>query len=199
MALNAYARAITDRIAEPVARVLARLGFSANGLTLAGLCVVVAGVGLVVTGRPRIGAAVVAVGSIVDAFDGALARQRGTDGKLGAFADSVTDRVGDIALFGAAAWLVRDDPVTFAVAIVAFGGAQLTSYVRARAESLGWDATVGIIERAERVILLIFAFFFGFVGLAVWILAAGSLVTVGQRLAAVTRQAGETPQRGQRT
>lgn len=199
MALNAYARTITDRIADPVAGALARLGFSANGLTLAGLCVVVAGVGLVVTGRPRIGAAVVAIGSIVDAFDGALARRLGTDGKLGAFADSVTDRVGDIALFGAAAWLVRDDPVTFAVAVVAFGGAQLTSYVRARAESLGWDATVGIIERAERVIVLIFAFFFGFVGLAVWILAAGSLVTIGQRLAAVTRQAGETPERGQRT
>lgn len=199
MALNAYARTITNRIADPVAGALARLGFSANGLTLAGLCVVVAGVGLVVTGRPRIGAAVVAIGSIVDAFDGALARRLGTDGKLGAFADSVTDRVGDIALFGAAAWLVRDDPVTFAVAVVAFGGAQLTSYVRARAESLGWDATVGIIERAERVIVLIFAFFFGFVGLAVWILAAGSLVTIGQRLAAVTRQAGETPERGQRT
>lgn len=199
MALNAYARTITNRIADPVAGVLARLGFSANGLTLAGLCVVVAGVGLVVTGHPRTGAAVVAVGSIVDAFDGALARRLGTDGKLGAFADSVTDRVGDIALFGAAAWLVRDDPVTFAVAVVAFGGAQLTSYVRARAESLGWDATVGIIERAERVIVLIFAFFFGFVGLAVWVLAAGSLVTIGQRLAAVTRQAGETPERGQRT
>lgn len=199
MALNAYARTITNRIADPVAGVLSRLGFSANGLTLAGLCVVVAGVGLVVTGRPRIGAAVVAIGSIVDAFDGALARRLGTDGKLGAFADSVTDRVGDVALFGAAAWLVRDDPVTFAVAVVAFGGAQLTSYVRARAESLGWDATVGVIERAERVIVLIFAFFFGFVGLAVWILAAGSLVTIGQRLAAVARQAGETPERGQRT
>lgn len=199
MALNAYARTLTDRIAEPVARVLARLGFSANGLTLAGLCVVVVGVALVVTGRPRVGAAVIAVGSIVDAFDGALARQRGTDGKLGAFADSVTDRAGDIALFGAAAWLVRDDPVTFTVAVVAFGGAQLTSYIRARAESLGWEATVGIIERAERVIVLIFAFFFGFVGLAVWVLAAGSLVTIGQRLVAVTRQAGETPQHGQRT
>lgn len=199
MALNAYARTITDRIADPVASVLARLGFSANGLTIAGLGVVVIGVGLVVTGRPRSGAAVIAVGSVVDAFDGALARQRGTDGKFGAFTDSVTDRVGDIALFGAAAWLVRGDPVTFAVAITAFGGAQLTSYVRARAESLGWDATVGVVERAERVIVLIFAFFFGFVGLAVWVLAAGSLVTIGQRLVAVTRQAGETPERGQRT
>lgn len=199
MALNAYARTLTDRIADPVARVLARLGVSANGLTLAGLCVVVVGVALVVTGRPRVGAVIIAGGSLVDAFDGALARQRGTDGKLGAFADSVTDRVGDIALFGAAAWLVRDDPVTFAVAVVAFGGAQLTSYVRARAESLGWDATVGVIERAERVIVLIFAFFFGFVGFAVWLLAVGSLVTIGQRLAAVTRQAGETPERGKRT
>lgn len=193
MALNAHARVLTDRVADPVAAVLARLGVSANALTLGGLGVVVAGVALVVSGHPRPGAVVVAVGSLVDAFDGALARRRGTEGKLGAFVDSVTDRVGDIALFGAATWLVRGDPLTFTAAVVAFGGAQLTSYIRARAEALGWDATVGLVERAERVIVLIVAFFFGFVGLAVWALAAGSLITIVQRLVAVTRQAPPAP------
>lgn len=199
MALNAYARALTDRVADPFARAFHRMGLPANVLTIGGLCVVIAGVALVVTGRPRSGAAVILFGSLLDAVDGPVARLRGTDGKLGAFADSVTDRTADVALFGGAAWLLRAEPLGFAVAIVAFGGAQLTSYVRARAEALGWDATVGVFERAERVFVLVLAFFFELVPVAIWILAVGSLVTIGQRLMAVTRQASEENRSGGRT
>lgn len=189
LALNAYARKVTDRVVTPVARGLARVGVSADALTLAGLVLTFAGVGVLLAGERRLGAVVLAAGAVTDAFDGAVARQRGTASPLGAFHDSVADRVADAALLGAATWLVRDDPLLFTVAVVALAGAQLTSYVRAKAESLGWSATVGVMERAERVIILVLAFFFDLLPLALWLLAAGALVTVAQRLRVVRRQA----------
>ena len=192
MAINAYGRAVTDRIVAPVARVLVRLGATPNWLTFFGLVVALVGVAIVLLGEQFWGAVVMAFGVVVDAFDGAVARLRGSSGPFGAFYDSVTDRVSDAALFGAAAWLVREDPLLFGVAIVAMGAAQLTSYTRAKAESLGWDATVGIIERPERVIILIASIGFGFLPIALWVLALGGLITVGQRMVAVVRQAHAT-------
>ena len=193
MALNAHARAVTDRLVLPVARGLVRAGATANWLTFCGLVFTVVGVVIVLRGHAFAGAVVMACATAVDAFDGAVARLRGTSSRFGSFYDSVTDRVSDAAIFGAAAWLVRGDPLLFGVAMVALAGAQVTSYVRAKAESLGWDATVGIIERPERVMIIITAIGLGFLEVALWVLAVGSVVTIGQRLAAVLRQVGEEP------
>jgi len=192
MALNAYARSATDRLVLPVARGLVRLGVTANWLTFAGLVGTLAGVAIVLLGAPFTGAVIAGVSALIDAFDGTVARLRGTSSPFGAFYDSVTDRVSDAAVFGAAAWLVRDDPVVFGVAMVALAGAQVTSYIRAKAESLGWEATIGVIERPERMLILVFAIGFGFLRPALWVLAAGALVTIAQRLRAVLRQAGRT-------
>jgi CDP-diacylglycerol---glycerol-3-phosphate 3-phosphatidyltransferase len=189
LALNAYARKAANRLTEPVGRALARAGVNANVLTVTGLAVTLVGVGVIVAGAPRWGAVIVAVGVLADMFDGAVARVRGTAGPFGAFVDSVTDRVSDAALLGAAAWLVRDDALTFFVALCALAGAQLTSYIRAKAEAVGWHATVGIFERAERVVILVLAFFLGLVPYALWLLAVGALITVAQRLWVVRRQA----------
>jgi CDP-diacylglycerol--glycerol-3-phosphate 3-phosphatidyltransferase len=189
MAINAYARAVVDRVVVPIAKGMVKVGVTPNWITFVGLLITLAGVGVVLTGRPLLGAAVMGVGAILDAFDGAVARLRGTSGPFGAFYDSVTDRVSDAAIFGAAAWLVRDDPVTFTVAVVAMGAAQITSYVRAKAESLGWECTVGIVERAERMLILIAAIGLGFLPLALWVLAIGGVITIAQRLVVVVRQA----------
>jgi CDP-diacylglycerol--glycerol-3-phosphate 3-phosphatidyltransferase len=193
VALNAHARAVTDRLVLPVARGLVRAGATANWLTFCGLVFTVVGVVIVLRGHAFAGAVVMACATAVDALDGAVARLRGTSSRFGSFYDSVTDRVSDAAIFGAAAWLVRGDPLLFGVAMVALAGAQVTSYVRAKAESLGWDATVGIIERPERVMIIITAIGLGFLEVALWVLAVGSVVTIGQRLAAVLRQVGEEP------
>jgi CDP-diacylglycerol---glycerol-3-phosphate 3-phosphatidyltransferase len=189
MALNAYARTVTDRIVNPIARVLVRLGLTADGLTVAGLLVTFLACGLIIGVDPLLGAAVLALGAVTDAFDGAVARIRGTSSTFGAFFDSVADRVSDAAILGTAAWLVRDRPLLFGVAIVALGGAQVTSYIRAKAESLGWNATVGVLERAERVIIMVIGFATGLVAIALWVLAVGALVTIAQRWVAVSRQA----------
>lgn len=188
MALNAYARAATDRLLTPVGRGLARLGVSANALTIAGVLFTAAGVAVVLAGWPRAGALVLVFATATDAFDGVVARERGTAGPLGAFTDSVADRVGDVLLFGAVAWLVRTDPLLFGLAIFVLGGSQLTSYIRAKAESLGWNATVGVLERAERVMIIVIAIFFGLLALALWVLSVGIAITVVQRLRVVVRQ-----------
>jgi len=190
MTINAHARHATDRMALPVGRGLVRVGVTANMLTAAGLVGTLVGVAVVVAGAPVPGGWILAVASLLDALDGTVARLRGSPTAVGSFYDSVADRVADAAILGAAAWLVRDDPVLFTAAVVALAGAQLTSYVRAKAESLGWHATVGMIERPERLVIVLAGMILGQLGVALTLLAVGSVVTVAQRFHAVLRQAG---------
>ncbi|MPZ88012.1 MAG: CDP-alcohol phosphatidyltransferase family protein [Nitriliruptorales bacterium] len=192
MTLNAYGREATDRLILPIARLMVRAGVTANWLTFSGTMGAFIGVAVVLAGQPVAGAVVLAFATAVDAFDGAVARIRGSQSAFGSFYDSVADRISDAAIFGAVAWLVRDDPLLFGVAIVALTGAQITSYIRAKAESLGKNATVGILERAERIIIIVLAIGFGLVPIALWVLAIGTLVTIAQRFRAVLRQVRTT-------
>lgn len=191
MVLNAYARPTTDRVVIPMARGLVRMGATPNVLTTFGLLATFVGAGIVVSGHHLAGALVLAFATATDALDGAVARLSGSVTGWGAFYDSVCDRVSDVVLFGAAIWLVRTDPLMFVVALVALAGALLTSYIRAKAESLDYDATVGLMERPERVMILIAGMGLGFLLPALWVLAVGGIVTVGQRLHAVMDQAAE--------
>lgn len=192
MALNAYARALTDRVVIPIARSLVRAGVTANWLTFTGLAGTVLGAAVVLSGQHLLGAVVLAASSLIDAFDGSVARLRGSVSAFGSFYDSVADRLSDAVIFGATAWLVRDDPVTFTVAIIALAAAQLTSYVRAKAESLGWDATVGLVERPERLIVILIGIGLGLLEPALWLLAVGGILTIAQRFRAVLRQVPTT-------
>jgi CDP-diacylglycerol---glycerol-3-phosphate 3-phosphatidyltransferase len=199
--LNAHARTLTDRVVVPIARGMARLGVTPNWLTFAGLALTLAGMGIVLAGRTVVGALVLAVGLLTDAFDGTVARVRGTASPFGAFYDSVADRIGDAVIFAGLAWMVLPQPWLFALAMVAFGSAMLTSYIRAKAESLGWTATVGFFERAERLIIVVLALLFDLVPIALGILAVGGSITVAQRFWVVWRQAGSPGaalRRGQR-
>ena len=95
----------------------------------------------------------------------------------------------DATIFAACAWVARDEPIVFTLVMVAFSAALITSYIRAKAESLGWDATVGIIERPERVAIILPTLGYGYLWLGAWLLAVGGLITIGQRLWAVVKQA----------
>jgi CDP-diacylglycerol--glycerol-3-phosphate 3-phosphatidyltransferase len=189
--INAHARTATDRLVVPIGRSLARLGATPDGLTAFGVVATLAGAAVVVAGHHFVGALVLAVATAADAFDGTVARLGDGATAWGAFFDSVSDRVSDVALFGAALWVVRTDAVLFIVALVALAAAMLTSYIRAKAESLGWEATVGLLERPERVIVLVAGIGFGLLPVALWVLAIGGAVTVVQRLRVVRRQAVE--------
>lgn len=137
------------------------------------------------------GGLILTAGGCLDFCDGAVARVRGTASRFGAFLDSVTDRVSDALVFSAFLWYffrAGNERVAI-VALAAYGGGVLTSYIRAKAESLGYDCKVGILERAERLILLCSGLILGFVEVMLWAVAVLSVVTVAQRLVYVSRQA----------
>ncbi len=189
MVINAHARTATDRVVVPIGRSLVRIGVSPNVLTTFGVAGTFVGAGVVVAGHDLVGGLVLAVATATDALDGTVARLQGRVTRWGSFYDSVADRISDVVLFGAALWLVQGDPLLFLVALTALAGALLTSYIRAKAESLGWQATVGLLERPERVIILILGLGLQLLPLSLWLLAVGGAVTVGQRLRVVFRQA----------
>lgn len=182
---------------DPVGRSLVRAGISADAVTLLGTAGVVAGA-VIFAARGQLVAAtiVITLCALLDVLDGAMARARGAPSRYGALLDSVMDRVADGAIFGCLAWwLATSGQRTLAaVTLVCLVGGQVVSYVKARAEGLGFRCDVGIAERMERLILLgIGALLTGFgldwgLAAALWLLLALTLITVVQRIVHVRRQ-----------
>lgn len=184
-----WARDAARVITVPVARLLARLGFHPNTVTLLGFFLNV-GVGVVLaTGRLSLGGWLLAVTAPLDAVDGALARLVGQKSRFGAFLDSTLDRLSEAALLVglAAHYLGQGRPVEVILAFVALAGGTLVSYTRARAEALGLSCKVGLFSRLERVVLLATGLILGFPSIALWVLAVGTLLTTVQRMLYVYR------------
>lgn len=191
--LDAKARAALTGVERALGSGLARMRVSANGLTATGL--VLTGVAAALLLRDEVmwaGFTLVAAG-VLDFLDGAVARAQGKASPLGALLDSVADRVSDGAVLGALFWvlMIEGRDVAAALALAALVLAQITSYTRAKAEALGYSCQVGIIERKERVALLVVGFVFGVIGPALWALGVLSTATVVQRIVHVARQARE--------
>jgi CDP-diacylglycerol--glycerol-3-phosphate 3-phosphatidyltransferase len=171
---------------------LARTPIPADALTLLSpLCMVVVLV-LVARGQFLAGGLVLIGASALDMLDGALARARGNVTRLGAFLDSTLDRYSDALAFGGLLlYYQREMPaaVEFQLVWVAMIGALLTPYARARAEALGFNASVGLLERPERAVLLIAGLLTGWMLPVLWVLALLTHVTVVQRIVHVWRQA----------
>lgn len=195
MALDAHGRGIWTRVVDPIGSVMARVGISANGLTAAGVVLTAVAAGFVATGRLAVGGWVLLFGGLADTFDGSVARARGESSASGGFYDSVADRVTDGMILSAVAWAVRDDPLVFALAAVGLVAAQVTSYVRAKAGSLGISCHVGFVERGERAIAVILGLVFHrwLLTPALAFLAVGGLVTVVHRFVHVQRKLAKTP------
>jgi len=175
----------------PVVRLAQRVGVTPNRVTVLGFLVVVAASGLVAAGQLLVAAAVVVAGSLLDAVDGALARATGGTSAFGSFLDSTLDRVAEaILLTGIIAYLLRTsaDPlwpvlVTIAALIASF----LVSYTRAKAESLGLSATVGLAPRTERVILIVVGLALAGIGFAIGLIGAIGLVAALSVAATIQR------------
>ena len=177
---------------DPIGASLRRAGVTADALTVAGI--VIAGVGAVVIGNGylTLGFVFLVLTGIPDALDGAVAKASGTSSVRGAFFDSVSDRITDALLFGGVTWyLASNEPGRISVLPVAvMGAAMLISYQRAKAESLGFDAKGGIMERAERFIVLEIGLLFSQILIPVlWVMLVLTLVTAIQRFVKVWRQA----------
>lgn len=192
-------RTFWTNVVKPVANLLIRLGVSPDVVTIVGTVGVVAGALVFFpSGHLWLGVVVISLFVFSDLLDGYMARTLGTSSKWGSFLDSTLDRLGDAAIFaGLAIWLFgggHDDVLGY-VALWALVMGSVTSYTRAKAESLGFTAKGGIAERADRLVAVLVLTFFSDVlnlhillTIVLWALAAASTITVVQRILLVRRQ-----------
>ena len=194
---NDRARSNTAPIIEPLARGLLRLKLTANAVTWIG-AVSTTFVSLYFIPRGQFLAAAISYGILAssDLLDGTMARLSNSSGQLGAFLDSTLDRFVDAAVVGAMTYYcVTHNQPTWATAsgFIALVTAQITSYIRAKSESLGIDCRIGIAERSERSLIAWIGLLFTGLGYFVinWVLlllAIASSITVMQRMNHVAKQ-----------
>jgi CDP-diacylglycerol--glycerol-3-phosphate 3-phosphatidyltransferase len=195
--LGVTVKAATARLLDPLGQALLRVGISPNSVTILGTAGVVAGaVFYAAHGRWIAATVVITLCALTDVMDGAMARAQGTVTRYGALLDSTMDRVADGAVFSGVIWYYafQGDKVTTLAALLCLVSGQVVSYVKARAEGLGFTCQVGLVERAERLIIIgVGGLISGFgpswgLPAALWVVAAGSIFTIGQRMAHVSRQ-----------
>ena len=191
--LSEYGRSGVTRVTHPFAAFLVRTGATANGITLTGLILTcAAAITLFGPGHLVAGAIVIALCTLFDLVDGAVARASGGGSPYGALVDAVSDRVADgVILASLVWWLVHDEPdkqYALVMALACLVLSQVVSYSKARADAGGLRTPGGLMERADRLVLILLGA--GLEGLGVpWALevgltavALGSLITIVQRV-----------------
>ena len=173
-----------EKFSIKIARLLVRLGVSANFLTIAGLFLALGSGWLIFQGSFFLAGCVLLLSGFFDMLDGAVARNSGVQSKFGGILDSSLDRYGDGFAFGGILLFYANlyRPQYMALAISALLGSFLISYARARAECEMDDCRVGFWERGERLVFIALALFFHNLEAALWILGIGTHWTVLQRL-----------------
>jgi CDP-diacylglycerol---glycerol-3-phosphate 3-phosphatidyltransferase len=192
-----FLRPFFARLFSPLIQALARTPVTPNMITVAGTVGVSAAcLGLFPIGETFPGAATATVFVFTDMLDGQLARIKGNSGKFGAFLDSTMDRVADASVYGGITiWFMRSDHLLAVVSLFCLASGLCVSYVKARAEGLGLNADVGLIERPERLLIGLTGIGLSGLGvpyvmaIAMWAVAAGSAYTLYQRIHAVHKDA----------
>ena len=173
---------IFEKSVEPILDIFHRVNITPNFLTISGLVLVGIGSFFISTGSLFLAAVLITIGNLCDAIDGALARKYQQTSKFGAFLDSVVDRYSDFLPFaGAVIYFLNSIPMLI-FTIFALAGSFLVSYTKARAEGLGVECNVGVLERPERSIILIVSLFTGYLEVGVVLIAIGSHITALQRI-----------------
>jgi CDP-diacylglycerol--glycerol-3-phosphate 3-phosphatidyltransferase len=198
--LNIHARGFFTKGVAPLALALNRAGITPNTITIFGtLGAVTSALLCFPTGWFFTGTMLVWGFVMLDLVDGVMARSAGLTTRFGGVLDSTCDRIADAAVFGALAWYFarHDHKWLLLGTLLCLVLGSLTSYIRSRAEAAGLTATVGIAERAERLIIILVGTGLDGLGVpfvqavAIWLLVAASTITVGQRMTTVYRQARE--------
>ncbi|MFD3508467.1 phosphatidylinositol phosphate synthase [Nocardia sp. NPDC058666] len=205
--LSFFGRETFAKATAPLGKALVRTGLTPDAMTLIGTAATIAAaVTLFPSGHLFWGTLVIWLFVMFDMLDGAMARARGGGTKYGAVLDATCDRVADGAIFGGLAWWAvyhEGSKSLFAVTLVVLVTSQVISYAKARAEASGLSADGGLIERPDRLVLvLVGAGLTGIGGhwgidwltwavyVAMWVLAVLSIVTVFQRVLAVRNSPG---------
>ena len=153
-------RGVVYATIEPLIQWLVRRGVHPNAITIMGFVITLVGALMFSRDHVRTAGSLVLLGGLFDIFDGRVARVSGLASKFGSFFDSTLDRISEIAMYigfitlyngyildAADIWMIY-------VITLALGGSLMVSYTRARAEALGFECTVGLMQRAERIVLL---------------------------------------------
>ncbi len=193
---DAKIRAYYDARMRPVGDALGRSGVNPNAITLVGVGLQVVVATEIVRGELFVAGLLAIAAGLADSLDGAVAKARGAHNPFGALLDSTVDRLSDGLLFIPIAWFYgfssgasasRSGWVA-ALALATLVASFLVSYVKARAEGLGYECNVGIAERAERLILVVAGLLLDLIPLMLTILAILSVVTLFQRVLHVRSQ-----------
>lgn len=188
------------RLVDPVADWFVRIGVHPNTITAIGTSCTIIAAAIFATGHIRTAGWFLGLTALFDVLDGTVARRSNKASTFGAFLDSTLDRLADGALFVGLATFYALDPVHHSawmmlLCMSGLVGALMTSYTRARAEALGIDAKVGMVQRAERVVLLSAPQAFFGLALGGWVLntvigviTVGAWITVIQRVQFVYHQ-----------
>lgn len=201
---SSFARSGLSKGTTAIARFLLRVGLRPDAVTVIGtVASVAAAVTLFPTGHLFIGTLLIWFFVMFDMLDGAMARVRGGGTPFGAVLDATCDRIADGAVFASLTWwaftLGGSKPLA-AAALICLITSQVTSYVKARAEASGFTAHAGLIERPERLIIVLAGAGLTGLGLswsihiAMWLLAVASVITVVQRVLAVRKADGASKQ-----
>ena len=189
-----------DRVrawSDPVGRALFRLHLRPNHLTVAGLAASFVAAGCFIAGQTKTAGLVLMLAGLLDLLDGSLARASGQVTAFGAFLDSVIDRYSDIAvMLGIVVLYARTpNPRGALVAMAGLAGSVMVSYTKARAESIGVECNVGMMERPERLICLIGGAILDVMEPALWVLAILANFTAVQRIVFTRRMMRAEPRR----
>lgn len=195
---NSTARKSVAKIIDPFAKKLVSAGVSPDTVTVLGaLLSSLVAFAFIPSGHFLLAALLFGFCSLSDLLDGTMARMTNTASKWGAFLDSTLDRIVDASLLIALMlYFQRSEPkqnLVLIALVVALVSSQTISYVRAKAESLGAQASVGIAERAERSLITWLGLVMAGLGLnvlpfAIYALAAVSVITVVQRFLYIRKQ-----------
>lgn len=175
---------------DPIASLLLKIGLRPNTMTILGLVGNTIGAYLLSQGWMIAGGILILLMGPVDALDGTMARMKGEPTTFGAFVDSVTDRYSELIIFGGLLffYLTQGHWLGAGLAYISASGSILVSYVRARAQSLGYDTRVGFLTRMERYLVLAPALVINLPLLGLWIIAIFSNLTAIQRILDVRRK-----------
>jgi phosphatidylglycerophosphate synthase len=168
---------------KPLSSLAGKIQMSPNTITITGLVVTIMAA-IILANNLFWGGILILLAGLFDMLDGIVARTHDKATKFGAFFDSVLDRYSDSFLFLGLAWyFMQGDAVAGAVlSLGTMVGALLVSYTRARAEGLGTDCKVGVMERPERVVLMAFGALTGWIVPVIWIMFILTHITVVQRI-----------------
>ncbi len=191
MNLTNIRRNLAYRITDPLVEVVSKSGITPNVLTLINLALNIVAAYVIATSHFLLGGVLVLVSGLFDLLDGALARFTNQSTKFGAILDSTVDRISEAAILsGLLIWYIpRGASLEIVLIFAALIGSFLVSYIRARAEGVGWQCQVGLFTRAERVIVLAIGLLINQVFIALCVLVVFVFITVVQRLGYLWKQA----------